>query len=163
MSVISRPPFVLELRSSWNTFTSSFTSRGLSSPEKRSRILSYPRLRNLPSGRATRSRGYARGRGPVAQRSEQRTHNPSVPGSNPGGPTLKAPAYGGFQSSGVRRLLRECELSATGGETPRAQLEPLGLDTPRWGSDKPGPMTNSQDRSTGVGAAATVRRLNQAL
>ena len=24
--------------------------------------------------------------GPVAQRSEQRTHNPSVPGSNPGGP-----------------------------------------------------------------------------
>ena len=25
--------------------------------------------------------------GPVAQRSEQRTHNPLVPGSNPGGPT----------------------------------------------------------------------------
>ena len=24
--------------------------------------------------------------GPVAQRSEQRTHNPLVPGSNPGGP-----------------------------------------------------------------------------
>ena len=26
------------------------------------------------------------GAGPVAQRSEQRTHNPLVPGSNPGGP-----------------------------------------------------------------------------
>ena len=25
--------------------------------------------------------------GPVAQRLEQRTHNPLVPGSNPGGPT----------------------------------------------------------------------------
>ena len=25
--------------------------------------------------------------GPLAQRLEQRTHNPSVPGSNPGGPT----------------------------------------------------------------------------
>src|SRR6266516_3460941 len=29
-------------------------------------------------------------RGPLAQRLEQRTHNPSVPGSNPGGPTAKA-------------------------------------------------------------------------
>jgi hypothetical protein len=26
--------------------------------------------------------------GPVAQRLEQRTHNPLVPGSNPGGPTI---------------------------------------------------------------------------
>ena len=26
-------------------------------------------------------------RGPISQRSEQRTHNPLVPGSNPGGPT----------------------------------------------------------------------------
>ena len=25
--------------------------------------------------------------GPIAQRLEQRTHNPLVPGSNPGGPT----------------------------------------------------------------------------
>ena len=29
-----------------------------------------------------------RARGPVAQRLEQGTHNPLVPGSNPGGPTL---------------------------------------------------------------------------
>jgi hypothetical protein len=29
--------------------------------------------------------------GPVAQRSEQRTHNPLVPGSNPGGPIREAP------------------------------------------------------------------------
>ena len=28
-------------------------------------------------------------RGPIAQRLEQRTHNPLVPGSNPGGPTTK--------------------------------------------------------------------------
>ena len=27
--------------------------------------------------------------GPVAQRLEQRTHNPLVPGSNPGGPTIR--------------------------------------------------------------------------
>jgi hypothetical protein len=30
---------------------------------------------------------YSYRRGPVAQRLEQRTHNPLVPGSNPGGPT----------------------------------------------------------------------------
>jgi hypothetical protein len=35
-------------------------------------------------------------RGPVAQRSEQRTHNPSVPGSNPGRPISKKPARSGF-------------------------------------------------------------------
>ena len=29
------------------------------------------------------------GKGPIAQRLEQRTHNPSVPGSNPGGPTRR--------------------------------------------------------------------------
>jgi hypothetical protein len=34
-----------------------------------------------------RPAGYRRPRGPVAQRLEQRTHNPSVPGSNPGWPT----------------------------------------------------------------------------
>jgi hypothetical protein len=28
-------------------------------------------------------------RGPVAQRLEQGTHNPLVPGSNPGGPSLR--------------------------------------------------------------------------
>src|SRR3712207_6824284 len=28
--------------------------------------------------------------GPIAQRLEQGTHNPLVPGSNPGGPTLRA-------------------------------------------------------------------------
>jgi hypothetical protein len=33
--------------------------------------------------------------GPVAQRSEQRTHNPSVPGSSPGRPTSESPANGG--------------------------------------------------------------------
>jgi hypothetical protein len=30
----------------------------------------------------------AAGRGPIAQRLEQGTHNPLVPGSNPGGPTF---------------------------------------------------------------------------
>jgi PH (Pleckstrin Homology) domain-containing protein len=35
-----------------------------------------------------------RGRGPVAQWSEQGTHNPLVPGSNPGGPTHGGPLTG---------------------------------------------------------------------
>ena len=33
---------------------------------------------------------FGRWRGPVAQRLEQGTHNPLVPGSNPGGPNLRS-------------------------------------------------------------------------
>src|SRR5260370_37751356 len=51
--------------------------------------------------------------GPVAQRLEQRTHNPLVPGSNPGGPTtgfsrltcllaLRLPAIGGCSVQAFR-------------------------------------------------------------
>src|SRR5512146_1370461 len=36
--------------------------------------------------------GYTTFRGPVAQRLEQGTHNPLVPGSNPGGPTSLFPS-----------------------------------------------------------------------
>ena len=53
--------------------------------------------------------------GPVAQRLEQRTHNPLVPGSNPGGPTtgfsrltcllaLRLPAIGGCSVQAFRDL-----------------------------------------------------------
>ncbi len=38
--------------------------------------------------------------GPVAQRLEQRTHNPLVPGSNPGGPTSIAKDLARFFVSG---------------------------------------------------------------
>src|SRR5690606_36450209 len=41
------------------------------------------RLRNC-----RRCGGNGRGGGPIAQRSEQGTHNPLVPGSSPGGPTI---------------------------------------------------------------------------
>jgi hypothetical protein len=40
-------------------------------------------MTGLPAGRAMRHAAH----GPIAQRLEQGTHNPLVPGSNPGGPT----------------------------------------------------------------------------
>ena len=40
-------------------------------------------MTGLPAGRAIAPAAY----GPIAQRLEQGTHNPLVPGSNPGGPT----------------------------------------------------------------------------
>ena len=41
--------------------------------------------------------------GPIAQRLEQGTHNPLVPGSNPGGPTNFGFSNGGFwkEKSGI--------------------------------------------------------------
>ena len=45
--------------------------------------------------------------GPVAQRLEQGTHNPLVPGSNPGGPSLRFGAQGEKQ-----RLPRRNEVKA---------------------------------------------------
>jgi hypothetical protein len=49
--------------------------------------------------------------GPVAQRLEQRTHNPLVPGSNPGGPTnmhvSPAIAISWFSRFGYIPLFRE--------------------------------------------------------
>ena len=41
-------------------------------------------------------------RGPVAQRLEQRTHNPSRPGSNPGGPICRGTPYPSGWRSGVK-------------------------------------------------------------
>ena len=48
------------------------------------------------------------GNGPVAQRLEQGTHNPLVPGSNPGGPSLRL----GAQRK--RRLPRRNKVEAGG-------------------------------------------------
>src|SRR5579884_4292459 len=64
MSVTCSPPVVTKCRSCWKTFIA--------------RRVYYPN----PARRNEL--------GPVAQRLEQRTHNPSVPGSNPGGPFLSA-------------------------------------------------------------------------
>src|SRR3954452_20773191 len=61
--------------------------------------------------------------GPVAQRLEQGTHNPLVPGSNPGGPSLRLEAQRGREwcharakqrRTGIRSLvpkLRDCGLA----------------------------------------------------
>ena len=57
--------------------------------------------------------------GPVAQRLEQRTHNPSVPGSNPGGPTSFIAFYKNSCSEGRfprrKRFLNFQETSPTNG------------------------------------------------
>jgi hypothetical protein len=60
--------------------------------------------------------------GPVAQWSEQRTHNPWDPGSNPGGPiNRKPPGNGPFLlSSEATRDVRV----ATGGKTPPQLTHP---------------------------------------
>src|SRR5829696_7172566 len=65
MSVTWRPPDVTKWRSAWKTFTGASLAPRPSVGEPTTLAES----------------------GPVAQRSEHRTHNPSVPGSNPGGPT----------------------------------------------------------------------------
>jgi hypothetical protein len=59
-------------------------------------------------------------RGPVAQRLEQRTHNPSVPGSNPGGPfcSRTATRQPHYSTCHVCRTCRECACGAY----PRAYL-----------------------------------------
>ena len=47
--------------------------------------------------------------GPVAQRLEQGTHNPLVPGSNPGGPSLR---FGAQRKKRRRAVCFECALRA---------------------------------------------------
>ena len=52
--------------------------------------------------------------GPLAQRLEQRTHNPLVPGSNPGGPTKNyapLPTLGGHPQGTVALISAENPLS----------------------------------------------------
>src|SRR5215208_3653397 len=78
MSVTWRPPEVWKWRSAWKTFTRASVTRA--------------------AGKTLTD--YAGRSGPVAQRLEQRTHNPSVPGSNPGGPTRESPAERGFRFLG---------------------------------------------------------------
>ena len=39
---------------------------------------------------ASQKQSLSLGKGPIAQRLEQGTHNPLVPGSNPGGPITQA-------------------------------------------------------------------------
>ena len=81
------------------------------------------RLRGCPFTRVLRSKPFQgtmlTKAGPVAQRLEQRTHNPLVPGSNPGGPTnisrLISAAAGRFhQELPHRRLFRVYCCTAAG-------------------------------------------------
>src|SRR5437879_11647541 len=51
--------------------------------------------------------------GPLAQRLEQRTHNPLVPGSNPGGPTICFQRVSALaRTADGRHCARFCGLSA---------------------------------------------------
>jgi hypothetical protein len=53
---------------------------------------------------------YPLSHGPIAQRLEQGTHNPLVPGSNPGGPNV--------QRSDVRDRRSDCEMQSCTGVSP---------------------------------------------
>lgn len=68
--------------------------------------------------------------GPIAQRLEQRTHNPLVPGSNPGGPTIFSTSrYGrGCAHRSCRSGQALLAAEAWFGR-PFPRLAPLGLNT----------------------------------
>src|SRR6266511_1351060 len=88
MSVTVRPPVVLRVRSSWKTFTGG--------------IVGTEAAVRAAGGGDTVSTGV----GPVAQRLEQRTHNPCVPGSNPGGPIAHAQGKDARRRGAHRRFSR---------------------------------------------------------
>ena len=60
---------------------------GSAAGEDATKLVKFPR-RRARTRRAAFPGGLVTRRGPLAQRSEQRTHNPSVAGSNPAGPTI---------------------------------------------------------------------------
>src|SRR6266498_2996964 len=121
MSRISSPPLVLRLRSCWKTFTRAPTSR-FEDDKDPLPVFLVTRGACVQKDRATLPLA-----GPVAQRSEQRTHNPWDPGSNPGGPTREPPGNGGFLfSDGPMRAARW---------QPRGQLGRGGLDATPVGFD----------------------------
>src|SRR6266540_955671 len=88
MSVTVRLPVVLRVRSSWKTFTGG--------------IVGTEAAVRAAGGGDTVSTGV----GPVAQRLEQRTHNPCVPGSNPGGPIAHAQGKDARRRGAHRRFSR---------------------------------------------------------
>ena len=69
------------------------------------------------------------GAGPVAQRSEQRTHNPLVPGSNPGGPICSRMVERETHAC-VSQVCRRC-LNCASGADLRADLGPRSRLAPR--------------------------------
>src|SRR6266511_5350228 len=97
MSRISSPPLVLRLRSCWKTFTRAPTSR-FEDDKDPLPVFLVTRGACVQKDRATLPLA-----GPVAQRSEQRTHNPWDPGSNPGGPINRKPLETGPACCLVRR------------------------------------------------------------
>src|SRR5215208_709116 len=129
MSVTWRPPEVWKWRSAWKTFTRASVTRAAGK-----RLTDY-------AGRS----------GPVAQRLEQRTHNPSVPGSNPGGPIKKA-------ASGASRLRRPsgdfgaCTRRRTRRQATRVWI--VACVCPRVASAARTRRRSIVDGPTGVGGAA---------
>src|SRR5260221_13142099 len=90
MSRTVRPPFVRRCVSRWNTFTGPtlLVDGPVSAP-----IVTVPQVGVKAPGAPVRLPSL---QGPVAQRSEQRTHNPSRGGSNPPGPKNKVAGNGDF-------------------------------------------------------------------
>ena len=104
-------------------------------------------------------------RGPVAQRLEQRTHNPSRPGSNPGGPKVSRLPRG-FPLRQAGQVCQGCRVCSCGAHL--GAHRGIGHATVRWERRRLGRMmlagipvdAPANANASTAGSAAGVRAVN---